>query len=312
MTNSSQDFECFEPGPELREQVFRLWCAVFDSWTGETRKIIADRLNAGFRAGTVRTPALRLRSTGELAGALRLECLSFAGKNAGEVKKGVHVGEVAVLPAFQGCGAGTLLMNYTVTLLKKTLPLPDFAFLGGYTGFYRRFGFVPVDGAPRIELPLSPERGGTKRFPVSDRLGAPVPGAVRRFLPETDGEAVMRLQSPAPGERVIDADMLRSEFIFRNCCAELDCIVTPGKGPVRGFLFRCGTGIYNAGFADGEARETLLSEALRRIAATGALTASISGAQSACEQWLREKKLPFRRISPVGGICSAMRLELKR
>ena len=308
----SQDFDFFEAGPEFQARIFRLWCDVFTSWDEETQRIIADRLSAGFRAGTVRTPAVRLRTNGELVAALRLEYWNFAGKLPGQARKGVHVGEVAVRPEYQGCGVGTLLMEHTVRLLRNSVPRPDFAFLGGYTGFYRRFGFLPVDSAPRLAVPLSPERGGTKRFPVLDRLSRPDAGSIREFLPEKDGEAVIKLQTPVPEEAVIDADMLNREFIFRNARAELDCFVTPTQGEAEGFLFRCGNTIYNSGFRNDEAGERLLSEAFFRIAATGAEEISITGNKTVCEKWLRMKQLPFRRISPVGGVCSAMRLELER
>ena len=308
----SQDFEFFEAGPEFQDRIFRLWCDVFTSWDDGTKRIIADRLNAGFRAGTVRTPAVRLRSSGALIAALRLEYWNFAGEFPGQIRRGVHVGEVAVRPEFQGRGVGTLLMKHTVRLLKNSVPPPDFAFLGGYTGFYRRLGFLPVDGAPRLVVPLSPERGGVKRFPILDRLRRPDAGSIRKFSPEKDGEAVMKLQTPAQGETVIDADMLDREFIFRSAREELDCFVTPAQGETEGFLFRCGNGIYNSGFGNEDATETLLSEAFFRIAATGAEEISITGNKTVCEKWLRMKQLPFRRISPVGGICSAMRLDLNR
>ena len=308
----SRDFECFEPGPELRTQVFRLWERVFASWSGETKKIIADRLEAGFRAGTVRTPAVRLRKTGQLIAALRLEAWRFAAEVPGEAETGVHVGEVAVLPEFQGQGAGTLLMDYAVRLLKETEPRPDFAFLGGYTGFYGRFGFRSEDSPSRLEIPLAPERGGVRRFPVTDRLPQADPGLFRPFLPETDGESVMKLQTPAPGERIIDADMLKREFIFRRSCDELACFVTPAQGPPRGFVFLCGNSIYNSGFADEKVRDLLLSEALRRIAATGAAAAVISANTAPCEAYCRARQLPFRRLFPVGGLCSAMRLDLRK
>lgn len=308
----SQDFEFFEAGPEFQAQIFRLWCDVFTSWDEETKRIIADRLNAGSRAGTVRTPAVRLRSSGTLIAALRLEYWNFAGEFPGQIRRGVHVGEVAVRPEYQGCGVGTLLMEQAVRLLKNSVPRPDFAFLGGYTGFYRRFGFLPVDGTPRLVVPLAPERGGTKRFPVLDRLRRPDAGSIREFLPGKDGETIIKLQTPAPGETVIDADMLDREFIFRSACEELDCFVTPAQGEAEGFLFRCGSTIYNSGFRNDEAGERLLSEAFFRIAATGAEEISITGNKTVCEKWLRMNQLPFRRVSPVGGICSAMRLELDR
>lgn len=309
--STSQDFEFFEAGAAESSQVFELWCSVF-SWSDETKKIISDRLQAGFRAGTVRLPAVRFRRTGALAAALRLEYWTFPGKENDKDERVVHVGEVAVLPEYQGCGIGTFLMEHTVELLKKDVPCADYAFLGGYTGFYSRFGFRPVDAAPRLEVPLAPERGGTKRFSILERLPRPEAGVFRPFSPETDGESVIQLQRPGSGERKFDRATLEREFIFRKNYFEQDCFVVPEKnGKLSGYLFRCDSGIYSFGFSKEEIRDQLLSEAFHRIGATGSSTLSISGNLDQSEIWLREKQIPFRKISPVGGICSSMRLQLK-
>ena len=126
--STCQDFEFFEAGPEWQEKILKLWRQVFVSWSDETAEIIADRLNSGFLTGTVRLAAVRNRRTGELIAAVRLEDAMFAG-NSGEDRKGIHVGEVAVLPAYQGCGAGTFLMKNAMALIKEVPRDGSFAFL---------------------------------------------------------------------------------------------------------------------------------------------------------------------------------------
>ena len=310
--NICQDIEFFDAAQEASREAFELWRAVFTSWSEETCSIIADRLQSGLRAGTVRLPAVRLRREGKLIAALRLEYSSYAGPVKGEFRRGVHVGEVAVSPELQSCGAGTFLMEKTVELLKEETPGADFACLGGYVNFYRRFGFVPVDGVVRLELPLTPERGGTKRFPLPERLPRPESALIRPFDPAADGGAVTELQKAAPGERIFDRKMLEREFIFRKATSELDCFVTPGAdGKPCGYLFRSGSGIYSMGYTDSKTRDILFAEALHRIADSGAQSLTVSCDPDGTEAYFREKQLPFRRIAAVGGICSAMKLELK-
>ena len=61
------------------------------------------------------------------------------GRNC-EIIKG-DVGEVSTLPEFQGKGYGSALMRDVVEWMRKNNY--DMSRLGGYAGFYSRFGYVP-------------------------------------------------------------------------------------------------------------------------------------------------------------------------
>lgn len=307
--STCQDFEFFEAGPEWQEKILKLWRQVFVSWSDETAEIIADRLNSGFLTGTVRLAAVRNRRTGELIAAVRLEDAMFAG-NSGEDRKGIHVGEVAVLPAYQGCGAGTFLMKNAMALIKEVPRDGSFAFLGGYANFYRRFGFERAGGQTFLEVRLTPERGGTRRFPVLERIPRPPAEMVRKLNFVEDRKQILFLQPRIPGQRVFTREIFDREFCLRKSCFELDCFVSPASENFKGYLFRCGNTVYSFSIQDAGIAASLLCEALHRIAEDHCDKAVISCNLEFAENFLKQYELPFSKISSSGGLCSQMRMEL--
>ena len=306
-----QDFEFFEASPRETDEIFALWRQVFRSWSDETAAVILDRLNAGFLSGTVKIPAVRSKSSNKIIAAARLEVFTFAGKNAHTIKTGIHVGEVAVLPDVQGGGLGTYLMTNTVNLLKTRPWNATFAFLGGYTVFYSRFGFKPVAGSPRIEIKLTPEKGGVRSFSVMERISRPPEETFRKFDIAGDRDDFLALQPWIPEQRIFTKEIFDREFRLRKDCFELECNVYPCSGKVKSYLFCYDNCIYSFSTADREGTVLLLHEALHKIAGKGFKTAVVSCNPDFTEKFLTENLLPFSKICGRGGLCSQMQLELQ-
>jgi len=100
------------------------------------------------------------------------------------------VGEVSTLPEHQGKGFGTQLMEETVRWMRQEGF--HLSRLGGYTKFYRRFGWIHF---PRgfIEFPLAglTSRGG--HTAPDGFLRADYPGQIRPYHPTADYLAHYRL-----------------------------------------------------------------------------------------------------------------------
>lgn len=96
-----------------------------------------------------------------------------------EIIKG-DIGEVSVLPAFQGRGYGSALMRDVVQWLRDNDF--DISRLGGYAIFYRRFGYVPF---PRrfVEFPIEPAHAGANIISAAEMFRPPedLPGRVRPY-----------------------------------------------------------------------------------------------------------------------------------
>jgi len=96
-----------------------------------------------------------------------------------EIVKG-DVGEVSILPEFQGKGYGSTLMRDVVQWMRDNNY--DISRLGGYSIFYRRFGYVPF---PRrlVEFPIEPANAGANIISVEERFRPPegLPGKVRPY-----------------------------------------------------------------------------------------------------------------------------------
>lgn len=130
-----------------------------------------------------------LEAQGRIVGALHI------GRHRIQVGCGVltkaDVGEVAILPAYQGKGYGARLMSKTVVWMREAGF--HLSRLGGYAAFYRRFGWTSF---PRgfVEFPLSGlrSRGGLTGPEALSRAEA-YPGRIRPYDPATDFEARARL-----------------------------------------------------------------------------------------------------------------------
>ena len=86
-----------------------------------------------------------------------------------EIIKG-DVGEVSVLPDFQGKDYGSALMRDVVQWMRDNDY--DISRLGGYSIFYRRFGYVPF---PRrlVEFPIEPANAGANIISVEEAILLP-------------------------------------------------------------------------------------------------------------------------------------------
>jgi len=146
-----------------------------------------ERDRAAFRRDPERFRVLE--AEGRIVGALHI------GRHRIQVGRGVvtkaDVGEVAILPTYQGKGYGSRLMSETVAWMREAGF--HLSRLGGYAAFYRRFGWAPF---PRgfVEFPLSGlrSRGGFTDPEVMLKPGA-CPGRIRPYDPATDFEAHTRL-----------------------------------------------------------------------------------------------------------------------
>ncbi len=95
-----------------------------------------------------------------------------------EIAKG-DVGEVSTLPAFQGKGYGSALMRDVVRWMRENDY--DMSRLGGYSVFYRRFGYIPF---PRryVEFPIESVKAGASTISVEEMFTPPEgPGLVRSY-----------------------------------------------------------------------------------------------------------------------------------
>ena len=105
-----------------------------------------------------------------------------------EILKG-DVGEVSILPEFQGKGYGSALMRDVVQWMRDKNY--DISRLGGYSIFYRRFGYVPF---PRrlVEFPIEPANAGANIISVEERFRPPegLPGKIRPY--DASRDAVRR------------------------------------------------------------------------------------------------------------------------
>jgi len=96
-----------------------------------------------------------------------------------EIIKG-DVGEVSTLPEFQGKGYGSALMRDVVEWMRNNNY--DMSRLGGYAGFYSRFGYVPF---PRrfVEFSLESVKAGASTISAEEMYCPPegLPGIVRSY-----------------------------------------------------------------------------------------------------------------------------------
>lgn len=117
----------------------------------------------------------------------------------GEIVKG-EVGEVCVLPEFQGQGYGHRLMQGVVEAMRRKGC--DISRLGGYIPFYRRFGYVPF---PRryVLFPVEPVQGGVRTIAAAEMFGPPegLPGSVRPYDPARDAGQIQRVYGIFYGAR---------------------------------------------------------------------------------------------------------------
>ncbi len=86
-----------------------------------------------------------------------------------EIAKG-DVGEVSTLPEFQGKGYGSALMRNIVNWMRENDY--DMSRLGGYSVFYRRFGYVPF---PRrfVEFQIESVKAGANTISVEEMFKPP-------------------------------------------------------------------------------------------------------------------------------------------
>ena len=310
--NTYQDFEFFIATIDDKDEIFALWRQVFQSWSDDTALIIKDRLNSGFLSDTVIIPAVRKKDNNKIIAAARLELFSFADAKKHEVKFGIHVGEVAVLQDFQGTGLGTFLMENTVEILKNNPWNATFAFLGGYTKFYSRFGFEPILNNTQIEIKLTPERGGTKRFSVIDRIEKNNNFTYRKLDVNQDFNDFYLLQPWIENQRIFTENIFNREFTFRKDCFELDCNVYPVTGKLESYLFYYGNCIYSFSIKQETVTDMFLRETIHKMYNNGFETIVVTCNIDFMEKYLQENCIPYRKITSHGALCSQMRLDLTK
>ena len=116
-----------------------------------------------------------------------------------EIIKG-DVGEVSTLPEFQGEGYGSALMRDVVEWMRENEY--DMSRLGGYAGFYSRFGYVPF---PRrfVEFSLESVKAGASTISAEEMYCPPegLPGIVRSYDADYDSIRRDELYQMFNGER---------------------------------------------------------------------------------------------------------------
>ena len=163
--------------PADQEAVIRVLSRTFDREEGSPR-FERDRALFCRDPGSYRVLELK----GHIVGALHI------GRHGIQIGSCVitkaDVGEVSILPEYQGKGYGTQLMQETVEWMRQEGF--HLSRLGGYVRFYRRFGWVPF---PRgfVEFPLAGlrSRGGFTN-PEELLKSLCYPGRIRPYNPVTD------------------------------------------------------------------------------------------------------------------------------
>ena len=116
-----------------------------------------------------------------------------------EIIKG-DVGEVSTLPEFQGEGYGSALMRDVVEWMRNNNY--DMSRLGGYAGFYSRFGYVHF---PRrfVEFSLESVKAGASTISAEEMYCPPegLPGIVRSYDADYDSIRKDELYQIFNGER---------------------------------------------------------------------------------------------------------------
>ncbi|MFC1716128.1 GNAT family N-acetyltransferase [Candidatus Poribacteria bacterium] len=154
------------------------------------------------------------------------------------------VGEVSVLPEFQGNGYGSALMTDVVQWMRDNGY--DISRLGGYSIFYRRFGYALF---PRrtIEFPIRSVHGGVRIISVEEMFRPPegLPGEIRPY--DASRDAIRR------DELYQMFNKGRTGAIIRNFNPNAKMPTTPSapdplrivyeaNGVVEGYLFAGGSG----------------------------------------------------------------------
>ena len=155
-----------------------------------------------------------------------------------EIVKG-DVGEVSVLPEFQGKGYGSALMRDVVQWMRDNDC--DISRLGGSSIFYRRFGYVPF---PRrsVEFPIEPVRAGANIMSVEEVFRPPegLPGKVRPYDASRDAvrkdELHQMFNKGRSGSFVRDFDP-NAKLSSRPSSPNPLRIVYEADGIVEGYLF---------------------------------------------------------------------------
>jgi predicted N-acetyltransferase YhbS len=148
------------------------------------------------------------------------------------------VGEVSVLPEFQGKGYGSALMRDVVQWMRDNGC--DMSRLGGSAIFYRRFGYVPF---PRrsVVFPIEPVQAGADTLSVEEvfRPPAGLPGKVRPYDASRDAvrkdELYQLLHKGRSGSVVRDFDP-NAKLPSRPSRPNPSRIVYEADGIVEGYL----------------------------------------------------------------------------
>ena len=167
------------------------------------------------------------------------------GRNC-EVIKG-DVGEVSTLPEFQGKGYGSALMRDVVKWMSEHNY--EMSRLGGYAGFYSRFGYVPF---PRrfVEFTLESVKAGASTISAEEMYRPPegLPGIVRSYDADDSfrrDELYQIFNGERSGAMVRDLNPLQSSVRLRKAAktsatpllSDPFRLVYEVDGIVEGYLF---------------------------------------------------------------------------
>jgi len=291
--------------------VISLWRQSFPDKNDEYWRIIEDRLQAGLKTRRI-IIRMAFDENSNLIGSVQHLVTHIQIGNSTITNS--HLGEVSVLPAIQGMGLGSQIMQDSIKWLGAECGIHT-ASLGGLVAFYSRFGFTVSPSSPCLTVPLKNEKGGVKEIPFSEIIAIKEKTAlsrIREFDPVNDKDGYFRLQKPDSGQRQYDEGDYSFEHVERKCCNELSRLVYEENGDMRAYLFAYNWNtIYDFGAEDSDighkAFSMLLRSALHELNAKGVFELRIAGGNiRRMSNLLNSEKIAYNLAYGVGGHSSQM------
>ena len=157
-----------EPGDAA--SIYIVHCAAFPT-DAEAR--LVDRLRDGGKA----TVSLIAEVGSKLVGHVLFSPVTAAGPPAS--KDGLGLAPVAVLPDYQSCGIGAMLIQHGLSACREASY--GFVVVLGHPGYYPRFGFRPAS-----DFGISNEYGADEAFMVIELAEGSLPpkGSLIKYAPE--------------------------------------------------------------------------------------------------------------------------------
>jgi len=291
--------------------VMSLWRQSFADKNDEYWRIVEDRLQAGLKTKRI-IIRLAFDESCNLIGSVQHLISHIRVGNS--MITNSHLGEVSVLPAIQGMGLGSQIMQDSIKWLESESGIHT-ASLGGLVKFYSRFGFTVSPSYPYLTIPFKNERGGVKNIPFYEVIAIKDKAAIKKiceFDPVNDKDGYFRLQNPDSGQRQYDEGDYSFEHVERKYCNELSRLAYEENGNMPAYLFAYnGNTIYDFGAEDNEigykALSTLLRSMLHGLNAKGVTELRIAGGNIRhMADLLNNERIAYDLVYGTGGHGSHM------